>query len=60
MPDISLCRNDTCPLKEQCYRFMATKDKHQWYADFKFEDGNCEYFMPFLIDKTDDVSIYND
>jgi len=51
MPDISLCRNETCHLKEQCYRYMAEKDKHQWYADFKYKDGKCEYFMPLKQDQ---------
>jgi hypothetical protein len=24
MPDISMCTNEECPLKESCYRYNAT------------------------------------
>jgi len=45
MPDISMCRNKECPLKEQCYRFKATPNDYQYYSDFEYKGGNCEYFM---------------
>jgi hypothetical protein len=34
MPDISMCNGNNCPFKEQCYRFKATPDTYQTYADF--------------------------
>ena len=45
MPDISMCANKECPLKEQCYRWTAKASDWQSYADFKFEvlpDGKIE------------------
>jgi len=47
MPDISMCENQTCPLKETCYRFKAIPNTHQSYADFKpDEKGKCDYYYP--------------
>ena len=46
MPDISMCANMTCPLKEDCYRFKAVPNPHrQSYAGFKpDEEGKCDHF----------------
>ena len=45
MPDISLCVNEKCPLKNKCGRFLAKPSMYaQTYADFKYEDGNCDAF----------------
>ena len=46
MPDISMCANEECPLKEKCYRYTSEPDKYlQSYGDFKpDENGECEYF----------------
>ena len=47
MPDITMCKNKTCPLNEKCYRFMAKPDARQSFAVFTQEvDGTCDYFMP--------------
>ena len=46
MPDISMCRNISCTLKEKCYRYTATPSPiWQAYADFSpDESGNCDDF----------------
>lgn len=46
--DISMCENQTCPLKEKCYRFMAEPNPtYQSYADFKpDENGKCDFYYP--------------
>ena len=45
MPDISMCENQTCPLKSTCYRFNATPSSYQSYADFKpNKDGVCDAY----------------
>lgn len=50
MPDISMCKNSICPLKEQCYRFKAKpSDLNQAYMQFVFfvdHEGkvSCEDF----------------
>ena len=42
-PDISMCRSNTCPLKDTCYRFTATPNPYrQAYADFKYNDETKE------------------
>ena len=45
MPDITLCANKNCPLKDKCYRFTATPDPlWQSYADFEPVKGKCDHF----------------
>ncbi|NBT58240.1 hypothetical protein EBT16_05600 [bacterium] len=39
MPDITMCANQACPLRHDCYRFIAIPSQYQSYADFKFEVG---------------------
>lgn len=51
MPDIAMCDNKDCPLRESCYRFTATPSKYmQTYADFEFttkdDTTECEYYWP--------------
>lgn len=44
--DISMCNSKDCPLKETCFRFLAIPSLvYQSYADFKYENGNCEYYL---------------
>jgi hypothetical protein len=36
MPDISMCANEECTLRETCYRFVATPNPfRQSYSDYK-------------------------
>ena len=53
MPDISMCQNQTCPVKEECYRFMATPNPYrQSYAAFKVtSDKGCENKMRLYPDE---------
>lgn len=50
MPDISMCKNMHCPLKETCYRFTASPSIYgQSYSDFapritKKGEAKCEYY----------------
>lgn len=52
MPDITMCRNEDCPLKERCYRFKAKPSPYgQSYTNFKFEtspespvEATCHWF----------------
>ena len=44
MPDIAMCKNNDCPIKEDCYRYTAIADEYwQAYAEFEYKDG-CDYF----------------
>jgi hypothetical protein len=46
MPDISMCKNEECPLRNQCYRYTAVPEVYQSYASFKpDENGKCDYFI---------------
>ena len=47
MLDISLCKNEKCKFKEDCYRFTAKSDEvWQTYGEFncKDEDGIDSFF----------------
>ena len=57
MPDISLCKNDKCPSKNECYRFRAVPNpERQAYGSFNLNEGKkkCDYFMSIL--KRDNLS----
>lgn len=45
--DISMCKNDICPINNLCHRYMIIPDKkHQSYVDFKYvKDEGCNYFI---------------
>ena len=58
MPDITMCRNDKCPLSDGCYRYTARPNSDQQayvFFDYKFEfydrdgyselDVTCDYFI---------------
>ena len=43
--DITMCKNNKCTLKEQCYRFTAFPNEiRQTYDTFKQINGDCEHF----------------
>lgn len=48
MPDMALCRNQTCPSREHCYRFTAEPSCHQVYAQFTVrpKEDRCDYYIP--------------
>ena len=48
MPDITLCENEDCPIKENCYRYLAVGGLFQSYANFEYKNG-----CPFFIHKKD-------
>jgi len=47
MPDVSMCMNEECPLKEKCYRFTATPNERiQSYGMFEPDkEGKCDYYL---------------
>lgn len=45
MPDISMCKNEKCTLKDTCYRFSATPNSpYQYYQPFNELD--CDSYIP--------------
>ena len=48
MADITMCRGDTCPKKEKCYRYTAPKSEY-WQSMFTVtpydpEHNKCPYY----------------
>jgi len=45
MPDIAMCNGDDCPVKENCWRYMAPADRWQsYFAAPPCNEEGCEYF----------------
>jgi hypothetical protein len=45
MSDITMCSGVGCDLKNDCYRFTATRGFWQsWFSVVPIKDGNCEMF----------------
>jgi len=51
MPDISMCKSESCTLKDSCYRYKATPNPYaQSYGDFsQDENKKCDDYLE--IDK---------
>ncbi len=47
MPDISMCKNNQCPSKNKCFRYMAIANPHrQSYAGFTVDmNDRCSSFV---------------
>lgn len=46
MPDITMCDNSTCTLKEHCYRHTATPNPlRQSWSRFYQVKGACAHFI---------------
>jgi hypothetical protein len=53
MPDITMCKDHDCNLKESCYRYASKPDIYQSYfmSSPKDEDGECRYYWEHIIEK---------
>lgn len=57
MPDICMCRDEDCPQKGKCYRYMAKPSELQSYVvktfrEYPRTDPNyCGYFWPLRKEK---------
>lgn len=51
MPDITMCTNNGCPLRDRCYRFTAEpKEFMQSFCQFKpvidqYLEASCDMFI---------------
>jgi hypothetical protein len=53
---ITICVNDTCPQREQCYRYIAEPGERQSFSMFTpDENGECENFLEIWEDSSDEV-----
>jgi hypothetical protein len=49
MPDISMCKGEDCPLKNECYRYTATPCEYQsYFVDPPYIEDECEFFYKDL------------
>lgn len=48
MADITICKNEDCIIREDCYRYMVLPDdKYQSYAIFlPNQRGSCDHYVP--------------
>ena len=54
MADITMCKGDSCPLKDNCYRYLANASEYQYYfVEAPYKDKDCEYY--WKIDKPKDL-----
>ena len=44
MCDITKCLNTSCPMKQNCYRYMSIGSERQAYCKFEPVDGKCDHF----------------
>jgi hypothetical protein len=46
MPDIAMCKGTDCPLKNECYRFLATPSEYRqsYFVIPPIENGECQEF----------------
>mgnify|MGYP003403482642 len=62
MPDITMCKNDNCPLGVSCYRYNANPSKIlQSYAMFEpqindvLDDVECKMYLEMPNNKKSDI-----
>ena len=55
MTDITLCKDDKCPLKDYCYRFKAKREGNNYffnYSPYDSDIGDCEFYLDNAIYET--------
>ena len=48
MPDITMCLNETCPLRDKCVRHEESgtiPSSAQSYSEFEFGESNCSHYL---------------
>lgn len=50
MPDITMCKGGDCPLKENCYRYLAEPCEYQsYFMEAPFDNSKCEHYWEIEI-----------
>ena len=45
MPDIAMCKGGECPIRENCWRYIAPASRWQSYIETPpFTEEGCDYF----------------
>ncbi len=49
MSDITKCNGGSCPLKDNCKRYISEDSKfcQSYFIDIPFEEDKCEYFLKY-------------
>ena len=45
MPDITMCDNRECSIRDRCYRAQAEPSDYQSWAVFEPTEDDCEHFI---------------
>lgn len=55
MPDISMCSGDDCPIKDNCYRYIAKPSEYlqAYFSEVPYNNqtNSCEYFWDYQAKK---------
>ena len=54
MPDITMCKDEQCPKKEQCHRFTAKPDEYaqSYFMQTPRKGKECVYYWPNKKDES--------
>jgi hypothetical protein len=58
MKDLAMCKNEFCPMSDNCWRFNAPYElDNQEYSDFKYDPDTfqCEFYV--AMDELDFKSV---
>ena len=54
MPDITMCSGNNCPIKHDCYRFVATPDKYMQAifttVPYDKKEQTCTHYWNIKLD----------
>jgi hypothetical protein len=50
MPDLSMCRNRTCPSRGECFRYRAMPSQRQSITSFApvLGEDRCDFFVKIM------------
>lgn len=48
MPDITMCDNRDCSIRNRCYRAMANPSDYQSWAIFEPHEEGCEHYIELV------------
>ena len=56
MPDITMCTGDDCPMKNTCYRYLATPSEYwqSYFACVPYANSECEHYWECEEEKRDE------
>lgn len=45
MVDLAMCKNEDCPVKKSCYRYLAKPDSYQsYFTGIKATEEGCDVY----------------